>query len=309
MKIFKDTLDFMVSGESAVTLGKFDGIHRGHQKLMKKILEKKEDGLQSLVFTFGKMPGTVFLGARGQTILTETEREERLSDMGIDYLIECPFVDKIIHMEPEDFVEQILVKRLHVRYIAVGTDFRFGYQRRGDYRLLKALSETYDFIVEVVEKERYECREISSTYVREELKRGRMEKVTRLLGYSYYVSGVVVHGHQIGRTLGLPTTNILPDEEKMLPPNGVYLTKSIFGDREYFGITNIGVKPTISGEERKGVETYLFDFEGDLYDRKAVVKFYAYERPEQRFDSLEELKNRICQDIEWGRTLLKTGRF
>lgn len=300
MKIINDSLDFSIPEMSAVTLGKFDGIHKGHQKLMRKILAKKEQGLKSVVFTFGQMPGTVFYG-KGRTILTRVERQQHLESMGIDYMVECPFVPEIIQMEPENFVKEILVKQLHVKYIAVGPDFRFGYNRKGSCSLLKKLAPVYGYEVDVFEKECLDDKIISSTYVRHMLETGEMETVQKLLGYPYYVSGTVVHGHAIGRTLGIPTINLLPDDEKMLPPNGVYLTKTIFDQKEYFGITNIGVKPTISGEEAKGIETHLFDFEGDLYGRELIVQFYAFERAERRFSSLEELKEQLAEDVRWGK--------
>lgn len=302
----KETLDFRIPEESAITLGKFDGIHKGHQKLMGKILEKKEQGLKAVVFTFGRMPGTILCG-KGRTILTERERECHLENMGIDYMIECPFVPEIIGMEPECFVKEILVDQLHVKYIAVGPDFRFGHNRKGDGALLKELGKVYGYQVEIFEKECLGDKAISSTYVRYMLETGEMETVRKLLGYPYYVSGTVVHGHEIGRTLGVPTINLLPDEEKILPPNGVYLTKTRFDGQEYFGITNIGVKPTISGVEVKGVETYLFDFEGDLYDQELLVEFYAFERPEYKFASLEELKEQLMKDEAWGRKAAKAN--
>ncbi len=300
MKIMNDTLDFSIPEESAITLGKFDGIHRGHQKLMNHVLEKKAQGLKSVVFTFGQMPGTVFYG-KGRTILTRMERQNHLENMGIDYMVECPFVPEIIQMEPEKFIEDILVKQLHVKYIAVGPDFRYGHNRKGNVRLLKQLASVYGYEVEVFEKECLEGKVISSTYVRHMLETGEMETVQKLLGYPYYVSGVVVHGHAIGRKLGIPTINLVPDDEKMLPPNGVYLTKTVFDQQEHFGITNIGVKPTISGEEAKGIETHLFDFDEDLYDRELIVEFLAFERPERRFDSLEDLKEQLKKDILWAK--------
>lgn len=298
-----DTLDFRIPEESAITLGKFDGIHKGHQKLMKMILAKKDQGLKSVVFTFGQMPGTVFYG-KGRTILTRAERQSHLETMGIDYMVECPFVPQIIQMEPEKFIEEILVDQLHVKYIAVGPDFRFGHNRKGNCSLLKKLSSVYGYEVEIFEKECLDDKVISSTYVRHMLEIGEMEMVQKLLGYPYYVSGTVVHGHAIGRTIGIPTINLIPDDEKMLPPNGVYLTKTIFDHNEYFGITNIGVKPTISGEEAKGIETHLFDFDGDLYGRELVVQFYAFERPERRFETLEDLQTQLARDILWGREVI-----
>lgn len=300
MKIIKDTLDFSISEISAVTLGKFDGIHKGHQKLMRMILEKRKHGLKSVVFTFGQMPGTVLCG-KGRTILTGAERRKHLEGLGIDYMVECPFVPEIIQMEPEAFVEKILVGQLHAKYIAVGPDFRFGHNRRGSVKLLKQLAPVFGYEVEVFEKECLEDKVISSTYVRYMLQNGEMETVEKLLGYPYYVSGTVVHGHAIGRKLGIPTLNLIPDDEKMLPPNGVYLTKTVFGQEEHLGITNVGVKPTISGEELKGIETHLFDYEGDLYGREVTVVFYAFERPERRFESLEDLKKQLREDVVWGK--------
>ena len=300
MKVISDTLEFEIPVESAVTLGKFYGIHKGHQKLMKMIRTKKEQGLNSVVFTFGQMPGTVLYG-KGRTILTGEERKCHMEAMGIDYMVECPFVPQIIHMEPETFIEEVLVKQLHAKYIAVGPDFRFGYNRKGNCSLLKKLAPVFGYEVEVFEKECLNDKVISSTYVRHMLEIGEMETVRSLLGYPYYVSGTVVHGHAIGRKIGIPTINLIPDDEKMLPPNGVYLTKTIFDGKKYFGITNIGVKPTISGEEAKGIETHLFDFEGDLYDRELVVVFYAFERPERKFASLDELQEQLSKDILCGR--------
>lgn len=303
MKIINDTLDFSIPEMSAITLGKFDGIHKGHQKLMKMILAKKEQGLKSVVFTFGQMPGTFFFG-KGRTILTRKERQLHLERMGLDYMIECPFVPEVIQMEPEKFIEDVLVNQLHVKYIAVGPDFRFGHNRKGSVGMLKKMAPVYGYEVEVFDKECLEDKVISSTYVRHMLEIGEMETVQKLLGYPYYVSGTVVHGHAIGRKIGIPTINLIPDDDKMLPPNGVYLTKTIWEEKQIFGITNVGCKPTISGEEAKGIETHLYDFDGDLYDKELTVEFYAYHRPERRFESLEELKSQLARDVSWGREII-----
>ena len=303
MKIINDTLNFSIPEMSAITLGKFDGIHKGHQKLMKMILAKNEQGLKSVVFTFGQMPGTFFFG-KGRTILTRKERQLHLERMGIDYMIECPFVPEVIQMEPEKFIEDVLVNQLHVKYIAVGPDFRFGHNRKGSVGVLKKMASVYGYEVEVFDKECLEDKVISSTYVRHMLEIGEMETVQRLLGYPYYVSGTVVHGHAIGRKIGIPTINLIPDDDKMLPPNGVYLTKTVWEENQIFGITNVGCKPTISGEEAKGIETHLYDFDGDLYDKELTVEFYAYHRPERRFESLEDLKSQLARDAAWGRKII-----
>ena len=294
MRIIEGTTEFQVQEETAISIGKFDGLHQGHQLLVERIVKKKQEGLKALIFTFD-------FGDRPVLLLPE-ERREMLRKWGVDYLLECPFVESISHMEAEEFVRKILVERLHVRYLAVGTDFRFGCQRRGDYRLLQRLSAECGYEVEVVEKACWQGEEISSSRIRRELEQGRMELVNQLLGYAYSVTGEVLHGRKIGRTLGMPTTNIVPSERKLLPPNGVYATRTVIAGELFEGITNIGYKPTVGAEPRKGVETYLFDLDRNLYGEILTVRFYGYERPERKFDSLEELKKRIGQDVEWGRT-------
>ena len=293
MVIIKHTTEFQTEEGTAVSLGKFDGLHQGHRLLIDRILDKKQEGLASLIFTFD-------FGERPALTLPE-ERRELLRRRQLDYLVECPFVPALAHMEPEDFVTKILKERLHAKYLAVGTDFRFGYQRRGDYRLLQEMSASCGFRVEVVEKACWQGREISSTYIKEELEQGHMEQVNQLLGYAYSVTGEVLHGRQIGRTLGLPTTNLLPREQKLLPPNGVYATRTLIAGEVFEGITNIGYKPTVGGETRKGVETYLFDLDRNLYGETIQVQFYGYERPERRFPNLEALKAQIESDVAWGR--------
>lgn len=294
MRIIEGTTEFQVQEETAISIGKFDGLHQGHQLLVERIVKKKQEGLKALIFTFD-------FGDRPVLLLPE-ERRKMLRKWGVDYLLECPFVESISHMEAEEFVRKILVERLHVRYLAVGTDFRFGCQRRGDYRLLQRLSAECGYEVEVVEKACWQGEEISSSRIRRELEQGRMELVNQLLGYAYSVTGEVLHGRKIGRTLGMPTTNIVPSERKLLPPNGVYATRTVIAGELFEGITNIGYKPTVGAEPRKGVETYLFDLDRNLYGEILTVRFYGYERPERKFDSLEELKKRIGQDVEWGRT-------
>lgn len=302
MNYVTGTIQLHSKGPSAVSLGKFDGLHRGHQKLIGRVLSKRQQGLRSVIFTFEKNPTRMLSGLSGQNIMTNEERRRLLECFGVDELLECPFTPELSHMEPEVFVREVLVSQLHAAFVAVGEDFRFGFQRKGDVKILESLGARHGFHVEVVEKEKSHGRDISSTYVREALHEGNIPLANELLGYRYFVSGEVLHGRQIGRTLGLPTTNLLPPEEKLLPPNGVYLTKTALDEEDYYGITNIGYKPTVGAESRKGVETYLFDYSGDLYGRHLTVEFLEYERPEQKFRSLEELKARILSDVHWGKS-------
>ena len=212
---------------SSVTLGKFDGLHRGHQKLINLIRREQGEKNRSVIFTFDVSPRSYILHSPPKYLLTYEERRELAENLGVDILAECPFTEALMHMEPEDFVKEYLAERLHARYLAVGPDFRFGYQRRGTPELLKELGRTYGFRTEIVEKEKYKGRDISSTFVREELEKGHIEEVNQLLGYTYFTKGEIVHGRQLGRTIGIPTANLIPPVIKKLPPNGVYITESL----------------------------------------------------------------------------------
>lgn len=302
MNYVTGTTEFRMNKPSAVTLGKFDGLHRGHQALLGHVLEQKKRGLSAVIFTFEKNPTRMLSGLSGQNIMTNQEREMLLEKAGIDELLECPFVPEIAHMEPEAFVERVLVGQLRTVFVAAGEDFRFGYQRRGDDRLLQRMGERFGFRVEIIEKEKSHGRDISSSYIREAIHEGNIPLANELLGYRYFVSGEVLHGRQIGRTLGLPTVNLQPPSDKLLPPNGVYLTRTLVDGKEYDGITNIGYKPTVGAETHKGVETFLFEYDGDLYGRHLTVEFVEFERPEQKFQSLEALKERINADVRWGKS-------
>lgn len=297
MKYIEGLMDYTMDRDTAVTLGKFDGLHRGHQQLIHRICDKKEAGLESVVVTIWPDPSA-------KALLTKSEKKDRLFRMGVQWWMDCPFLPQISHMEPEEFVREVLVKRLRARYIAVGQDFRFGYQRKGNWETLKAMQKEMGYELEVVKKEMYQGREISSTYVKEALEAGNMELVTELLGYGYTIQGEVLHGRHIGHTLGMPTTNLIPSVGKLLPPNGVYATVTELEGQKLPGITNIGYKPTV-GEYFRGVETYLFDFDGDLYGKNISVSLYAFERPEQKFDSMEALKEQMHRDIGFGKRYFK----
>ena len=289
---------------SSVTLGKFDGLHRGHQKLINLIRREQGEKNRSVIFTFDVSPRSYILHSPPKYLLTYEERRELAENLGVDILAECPFTEALMHMEPEDFVKEYLAERLHARYLAVGPDFRFGYQRRGTPELLKELGRTYGFRTEIVEKEKYKGRDISSTFVREELEKGHIEEVNQLLGYTYFTKGEIVHGRQLGRTIGIPTANLSPPVIKKLPPKGVYITESLIQGKTYQGITNVGYKPTVK-ENFLGVETYLFSCNADLYGQEAEVRFYRYLRPEIKFSSLEELKCQMLKDIEEGKSYFR----
>lgn len=308
MEFINQMPQLRIRSKTAVTLGKFDGLHRGHKKLLNQVVRKREEGYRSAVFTFDMPPKNVLRGTSGRMILTNDERTALLKRYGVDILFECPFTKEIAGMEPESFVSEILLERMNAGYIVVGSDFRFGHERTGDIYLLDRLSRKYGFKLLVLAKEQYEGRDISSTFVREVLKEGRMELATELLGYPYFVTGEVVRGKQLGRQLGIPTLNQIPRENKLLPPNGVYVSKLLLDGKEYGGMTNIGIRPTVEDSGVRNVETFLFDFQEEIYGRQVKVELLRFERPEQKFASLEELKAQLYRDRESiGQQLVKIG--
>ncbi len=304
MKYIKNTTEFYIEENTVLSLGKFDGIHRGHELLLSHMAAKKKEGLAAAIFTFDIPPSRNVLGAASKVLTTNAEKMHIFERLGVDYLIECPFTQEIRCMEAEAFIEKI-ARQLHVKCMVVGEDFRFGHQRRGDYRMLLAQEKQLGYQAIVVEKMQEDERDISSTFIREEIAAGNIAKANHLLGYRYFVTGEVVHGNQFGRTMGIPTMNQLPPEEKLLPPNGVYVTETVIGEKRYRGITNVGCKPTVGEKNPIGVETHLFDFEEDMYGRIVTVEFLASVRSERRFSSVEELKSQMQRDIICGRTFFE----
>lgn len=298
MKYIRNTVDFQIEEDTVISLGKFDGIHRGHELLMERLAEKKREGLKAAIFTFDIPPRRNVQHVEAKVLTTNEEKMHIFEEMGIDYLIECPFTEEVMHMEPEDFI-RMLVERLRVKCIVAGEDFRFGHNRRGDYRMLQEYAGKLGYEALILKKMKEDARDISSTFVREEIAAGNIEKANHLLGYRYFVKGMVKHGNQIGRTIGIPTINLIPPEEKLLPPFGVYVSEVAIGEERYQGVTNVGCKPTIEGNNPVGVETYLLDFHENVYDRIVTVEFISKIRAEHKFENIEALKEQMENDIAY----------
>ena len=300
MKYIKNTTEFLIKEPTVISLGKFDGIHRGHELLLEELMAKKKNGLATVVFTFDIPPRKTLCDEDQKVLTTNEEKMHMFETFGIDYLIECPFTPEVMNMEAEHFIE-MLVEKLSVKCIVAGEDFCFGHNRRGDYKMLQEYADKLSYEAVILPKVKEEEREISSTYVREEIAKGNIELANKLLGYPYFISGTVKHGNKIGRTIGFPTINLIPTENKLLPAYGVYITKVMIDDIVYHGITNVGMKPTIDGQNPVGIETHIFDFNQDVYERNVVVTFIKRIREERKFKNLDALLEQMRKDVNTAR--------
>lgn len=304
MQYIKNTTKFSVSGPTAVSIGKFDGVHLGHRKLIRAMQTRKKE-CQTVLFTFDVPPASIISRDNKGVLTTNEERALLLKEQGVDVLVECPFLEEISSMEPEAFVRDILVEALSCKYIFAGPDCRFGYHRKGDAALLSRLQQKYGYRLEIVEKACYEDVEISSTYIRETLSRGEIEKANEMLGNEFFYGGIVVEGERLGRKLGFPTANLLMARGKVKVPFGVYevcveTEDDEDGTKRYFhGIANVGTKPTVSDKESVGIETHLLDFNGNLYGKYIKVYLKSFIRPEMKFNSVEELQTEAKRNIDF----------
>ncbi len=304
MQYIANTKEFHIAEPTVVSIGKFDGLHCGHKKLVAEMMNCRIQGRKAAMFTFSTPPGTLVKGKLQNVIMTNREREQLLEEAGLDYLVEYPFDDEVRTMAPERFVSDILVGKMNAQIIVTGPDCRFGYKAAGDRALLEELAPKYGYQYIVVEKAKDEdYKIISSTYVRDLLASGDIRKANQLLGYRYFITGTVEHGNAIGHRKLYPTANLVPPAEKHLPRFGVYVSRVTVDDKCYAGLSNVGKKPTIEGENPAGVETYIYDFTGDLYGKEIKVELLDFVRPEMKFSSIEELKAQLDYDVKMCREL------
>lgn len=308
MRYINNTTEFQLN-HTAVCLGKFDGVHIGHQKLIEQTIFYKTKGYQAVAFSFSLHPSSLFSQKEVELLDTEEEKYEKLKDAGIDVFLSYPFTKETASIEPEAFVKDILVKQLGVKVIVVGDDFCFGHKRKGNVDLLERLSYEFGYHLIVVNKVELEGAVVSSSRIRDLLSVGNMELANNLLGKPYMMENYVVHGQKYGRTIGIPTINQIPKMEKLLPPNGVYVSTTWIDNKQYGGITNIGYKPTVEHEHMKGIETNIFGYEGNLYGKKLKVYLHSYVRKEEKFASLDELRNQILKDIDYSKNYLSQRKI
>ena len=295
MKTFRDIEKLPQIKGSVVTIGNFDGVHLGHQKIIAQLKEHAEKlKVPSVVISFNPTPQN-FFGADHAVLSSYEEKDFFLSSLGINYHLVINFNKEFSNINAQTFIEEFLLRKLNIKHCLIGDDFRFGKNRVGNFSLLQENGDKHGFAVEETATIKHNQIRISSTRIRECLQQNNLEETKKLLGRSYSISGKIVRGQQRGRTINFPTINILPNRSKS-PVSGVFAVKVKLSGQTYFGICNAGHKPTVNGREFL-FETHIFDFEKDVYEQFAEIVFLKHVRPEKKFNSFAELKDQIEKDV------------
>ncbi|WP_396144372.1 bifunctional riboflavin kinase/FAD synthetase [Flavobacterium sp.] len=287
--------------KTVVTIGTFDGVHLGHKKVIAKIISNAEElNCESTVLTFFPHPRVVLQNGESLKLLNTIEEKKFLLDkLGLTNLIIHPFDNEFAQLSAEDFVKKILIDQLHVHKIIIGYDHRFGKNRSADIKDLLLFGQKYGFEVEQISAQEIDEIAISSTKIRTSLEEGVITLANGYLGYNYFFSGTVVKGNQLGRTLGFPTANIqIAEDYKLIPKKGVYIVKSKINGKDCIGMMNIGTRPTVDGKNQS-IEVHFLDQNIDLYNKKITIELLAFIREEQKFESVEALKNQLEKDKQF----------
>lgn len=307
MNVFPSISEFNSTKKTIVTIGTFDGVHIGHQKIIEKLIqETKKADCESLILTFFPHPRMVLNGSSSIKLLnTINEKSILLEKMGLDNLVVHPFDKKFSNLSAEEFVKTILVDSFNLKKIIIGYDHRFGNNRAANIDDLISFGKKYDFEVEQISAQEIDSVSVSSTKIRDAITDGNMIVANEFLGYDYILSGKIITGKQLGRTIGFPTANIKIEENyKLIPKNGVYIVKSHLQEKTVFGIMNIGLNPTVNGEDLS-IEVHFLDFEADLYNKNITVSVIARIRDEQKFTSIDLLKAQIQEDKNYAISFIK----
>lgn len=298
MKVFRSIFDFNTSGKTIVTLGTFDGVHLGHKKIIAKLLKSAQiDDLETVVITFAQHPRNVLHKKETVGLLNTTEEKiQLLESSGIDNLIILNFDSHLSELSGEEFVKSILVDKLNLQKIIIGYDHRFGKNRACDIHDLINFGKKHHFDVEQISAEEINEITISSTKIRNAITEGEISLANQYLGYTYFFSGKVIRGKQLGRTIDFPTANLhIIDPQKIIPKKGVYIVTGNWEGKTYQGMMNIGTKPTVDGKNLS-IEVHFFNLNEDLYEKEITVSVLSYIRDEQKFESINALKEQLFQD-------------
>ncbi len=298
MKVYHSINAFQAPDWPVITIGTFDGVHIGHRKIIDQVnsLARKRKG-ESVVLTFHPHPRMVLHSDLNiKLINTLDERLKLLEEAGVDHCVVHPFSHEFSRLSAKDYVRDILVSQLNVRSLVIGYDHHFGRNRSGSFDLLKEYGSLYEFELEEIPPQVYGDINVSSTKIRQSLKEGNVKKANSFLGSNFTISGKVVQGDQVGRTLGFPTANLdLNNENKLIPSDGVYAVRVLLGQVSMMGMMNLGERPTIGGRKRT-IEVHILNFEGDIYGQKLKLEFLDFIREEKKFSSKEELIAQIQED-------------
>ncbi len=301
MQVYHDLKEFQKLENAIVSSGTFDGVHLGHQKILSKLIEiAKNRGGESVLITFFPHPRMVLFNDSQNLKLLNTisEKIARLEQFGVDHLIIIPFTREFSEINSQDFIQNILVDQIGAKTLVIGYDHRFGKNREGSFDYLLENSSKFGFEVVEIPRQDVENVGISSTHIRNAIIEGNVKLAASLLGSEYSITGKVVKGKQLGRTMGYPTANIYVAEDyKLIPADGVYAVKVKTKTENLLGVLNIGKRPTIEGKDRT-IEVYIFDFDKEIYGETISIYFVEKIRDEQKFESLDALKKQIGEDVE-----------
>ncbi|WP_414000360.1 bifunctional riboflavin kinase/FAD synthetase [Flavobacterium sp. W1B] len=298
MNIFQSIQEFSSTKKTILTLGTFDGVHIGHKKILEKVTQNTENNkYESLVLTFFPHPRMVLQNQSDIKLLnTISEKINLLEKTGIENLVIHPFDENFSRLTAEEFVRDILVNQFNIHKIIIGHDHRFGRNRTANIDDLIGFGKQYGFEVEQISVQEIDAISVSSTKIRKALSEGNMTLANQYLGYDYFLTGTVLEGKRLGRTIGFPTANLnIKEDYKLIPLNGVYVVKSTINQKTVFGIMNIGFNPTVGGDHLS-IEIHYLDFNSELYGQELSVSILQYLRPEQKFDSIESLKTQLEKD-------------
>ncbi|MCS5489516.1 bifunctional riboflavin kinase/FAD synthetase [Algoriphagus limi] len=307
MKIYEGLSEFKAVPNPVVTSGTFDGVHLGHQKILHRIREiaRSIQG-ETILLTFWPHPRLVLYPEEHNLRLLSTfeEKTKLLRQFGIDHLITIPFTKEFSQMTSKEFIQKILVDKIHTKKLVIGYDHRFGKNREGSFNYLQEHASDFGFELEEISRQDVDAIGVSSTKIRKALESGDIQTANSFLGRSYELNGIVIKGQQIGRSIGFPTANVhIPNSYKLIPKDGVYAVEAEVNGSLFKAMLNIGNRPTVDGTQ-KSVETHLFDFQGDLYGKQLTIYLKAYLREEQKFESLAALQAQLLKDQQQAKMLL-----
>ena len=308
MKKHENACTYNNNIKSAVTIGTFDGVHIGHKKIIEKLTSSaKENNLDSIILTFFPHPRMVLQkDANIKLINTMEERSQILERTGLNHIVIHPFSTEFSQLSAKEYVEQMLVKYLKAEKVIIGYDHRFGKGRTANIEDLVTYGNEFGFDVEEISQQDVEDVAVSSTKIRKALENGEIDKANKYLGYDFMLTGKIVKGKQLGRTLGYPTANMqIMETYKLIPKNGVYVVKSCIDNQTYYGMTNIGNNPTVGGTKQT-IETYFFDSDFNLYDKTIQIELLTRIRDEKKFNSTNELKEAMSNDEDFAREYIDT---